>query len=74
LKNENIPDSSFFAFCKVTAYGGVYLPQRSGSQHENIKTAGGFWEISDILPAVFACVNEKRWRTEWKSAKNRSII
>jgi hypothetical protein len=25
LKNENIPNSSFFAFCKISAYG-VYPP------------------------------------------------
>lgn len=36
--------------------------------------AGRFQGVLDILPAVFACVNKKGWRTEWKSARNSSII
>ena len=48
--------------CRWTLFrwqGGFYLPQRSGSQHGDLKkaAAGRFRGLSDILPAVFVYGN-----------------
>lgn len=46
MKNENIPDSSFFAFCKVSAYGGIHTDnKRNGHSPKNLKSQYGEFQI-----------------------------
>lgn len=43
--------------CIFRRQGGVHLPQWGGSQHGDLKEAGRFRGVLDILPAVFVYRN-----------------